>query len=212
MKSKGVCKLCEKTYTGQGMTRHLTACLEKEKANDKGKSRIFLLKAGDGPFWIYFEVNAKSELAEVDVFLRDLWLECCGHMSAFRIGNTDYMSHDDFLDLGEKGMDVPLEEVIKPGTKFRHEYDFGSTTELELECISERQGKKLKDIVILARNDIPELLCDECGKPATQICTECVWEGEGFLCESCAEDHECGEEMMLPVVNSPRMGVCGYTG
>ncbi len=34
----------------------------------------------------------------------------------------------------------------------------------------------------------------------------------GWLCDSCAEDHKCGEDMLLPVVNSPRTGVCGYTG
>jgi hypothetical protein len=32
------------------------------------------------------------------------------------------------------------------------------------------------------------------------------------LCQACAEDHECGEDMQLPVVNSPRVGVCGYAG
>jgi hypothetical protein len=28
----------------------------------------------------------------------------------------------------------------------------------------------------------------------------------------CVKDHECGEEMLLPMANSPRAGVCGYTG
>jgi hypothetical protein len=32
-----------------------------------------------------------------------------------------------------------------------------------------------------------------------------------FFCDSCAEKHE-HEEMLLPVVNSPRMGVCAYDG
>ena len=33
-----------------------------------------------------------------------------------------------------------------------------------------------------------------------------------FLCEVHTEKHDCGEEALLPVVNSPRMGMCGYTG
>jgi hypothetical protein len=35
-----------------------------------------------------------------------------------------------------------------------------------------------------------------------------------FYCGAHAEseEHECGEEALLPVVNSPRMGMCGYTG
>ena len=87
-----------------------------------------------------------------------------------------------------------------------------TTTELDLQCISERKGKARSNIEVAARNDMPDFLCDECGKPAKEICSECLWEGKGLLCESCAEDHECGEEMLLPVVNSPRMGECAYTG
>ena len=37
-------------------------------------------------------------------------------------------------------------------------------------------------------------------------------ECEDFVCDQCLESHECGEEMVLDVVNSPRMGVCGYVG
>ncbi len=33
-----------------------------------------------------------------------------------------------------------------------------------------------------------------------------------FLCEACIENYEHGDEMLLPVVNSPRMGVCGCCG
>jgi hypothetical protein len=37
-------------------------------------------------------------------------------------------------------------------------------------------------------------------------------ECEEFYCEKCLAENECEEEMALPVVNSPRMGVCGYAG
>src|SRR5471032_2915093 len=63
-------------------------------------------------------------------------------------------------------------------------------------------------VELLARNDAPQIVCDECGSLATaQICSECDSRGEGWLCEACAAKHECGEEMLLPVVNSPRAGV-----
>ena len=32
------------------------------------------------------------------------------------------------------------------------------------------------------------------------------------LCDEHAETHDCGGEYFLPVVKSPRVGVCGYTG
>ncbi len=108
-------------------------------------------------------------------------------------------------------MDIPLKDVIQPGLKFIYKYDFGSTTELNMKCISERSGE-LKEIRILAKNDPPEYLCDKCGKLAKHICVNCLWKDEGLLCDSCLEKHDCGEERILPVVNSPRMGVCAYTG
>jgi hypothetical protein len=60
---------------------------------------------------------------------------------------------------------------------------------------------------------------DELEKPLTCIknglgCwyTCMLYPDEGWLCDECAVGHECGEEMLLPVVNSPRVGVCGYVG
>ncbi|EMY76701.1 hypothetical protein LEP1GSC060_3255 [Leptospira weilii serovar Ranarum str. ICFT] len=36
------------------------------------------------------------------------------------------------------------------------------------------------------------------------------------MCESCIENHKCveeeGEDVLLPVVNSPRVGECAYAG
>jgi hypothetical protein len=62
----------------------------------------------------------------------------------------------------------------------------------------------------LARNVAPVILCDKCGKPATQVATEYYSDNYAF-CDKCARSSG-DSEMMLPVVNSPRMGVCGYTG
>ena len=38
---------------------------------------------------------ADATLADLDRFLRDIWLECCGHMSQFTIGKARYISHPD---------------------------------------------------------------------------------------------------------------------
>ena len=65
---------------------------------------------------------------------------------------------------------------------------------------------------VLARNDAPVLPCDVCGKEATHVCTRCIYDDQGWLCDACVAEHECGEEMLLPVVNSPRVGMCGYEG
>ena len=109
-------------------------------------------------------------------------------------------------------MEQEIRSRVKKGDVFHHIYDFGSSTELKLKVVGERQGYlDTNTVSLLARNLPPELLCD-CGRPAEHVCTQCRWDGQGWLCEKCAPKHECGEDYLLPVVNSPRMGVCGYAG
>lgn len=214
MKSEGKCKFCKNSFSGTAMTRHLESCKERTKTNENGEkqSRIFLIRANAAPFFVYFEADESLTLNKIDNFLRHLWLECCGHLSAFTIGDKQYTSRPD-PEFSDEDMNIKLEGVLRPSMEFIHEYDFGSTTLLNMKCISERQGELKKEIEIIARNNMPEFNCDKCGKPAKEICTECMWNDEEvLLCESCAKEHEHDEEMFLPVVNSPRMGVCGYTG
>ena len=207
------------------MTRHLESCeqrvaiqAEARSHQQAQKTRAFHLVV-EGyrlpMYWMHLEVSAGTTLATLDHFLRDTWLECCGHLSAFTIGGVRY-SVDAAIyewDMGSKNMQVPLDQVLHPGQTCSYEYDFGSTTELALKVISEREvPAKKKAIEILARNNLPLVSCDVCGKPATTTCTQCIYEDKGWLCDACAKDHECGEEMLWPMVNSPRAGVCGYTG
>ena len=208
------------------MTRHLESC-EQRAAIQTGagghqkvqKTRAFHLVV-EGyrlpMYWMYLEVPAGTTLATLDHFLRDTWLECCGHLSAFEIEGVRYYvdaGMDSYWDRDRKNMQVRLDEVLRPGQTCSYQYDFGSTTELTVKVISEQEVKmKERAIQILARNTLPIIPCDVCGKPATTICTQCIYEDEGCLCDACAKDHTCGEEMLLPMVNSPRAGVCGYTG
>ena len=105
-------------------------------------------------------------------------------------------------------MDVPVGKVLSPGMKFTHEYDFGSTTHLALRVVGEREGKASQQRVrLLSRNEPPQVLCERCKKkPAAWVD---VFEDYAWCCEKCIENTEEG---VLPVVNSPRVGVCGYTG
>lgn len=161
---------------------------------------------------MHLEVTASATLAALDRFLRDIWLECCGHLSAFEIGGVRYAIDagvDDEWHMGEKSMRVRLDKVLSPGQTCFYEYDYGTTTELRLKVISEREVEaKGKAIQVLARNTPPMILCEVCGKPAIRVCAQCIYDDRGWVCNACAKDHECGEEMLLPVVNSPRVGMC----
>jgi len=212
--STGQCTLCGGSFGKVAMTRHVIKC--KDAGPSAGTMvesfHIMVENAYSGPYWLLLAVPRKATLAQLDQFLRNIWLECCGHMSAFKIGQQRYAASP-MKEYGERTMNVALGEVLETGTVVHYEYDYGSTTELKLKVISDQESKKQRDPVqLLARNAAPEIKCAECSGPATQICVECSCSGNGWLCDTCSESHECGEEMLLPAVNSPRVGVCGYAG
>jgi hypothetical protein len=358
--STGQCNLCGSTLSKSGMTRHLQACLRRasvEKSpqeRSKKKARAFhIVTEGryEPDYWMHLMIPATATLEDLDMFLRQTWLECCGHLSAFSIEGKSYSSsaHQEggmyfdpdeeaeeelteeeiqeilsnpdtpaplkqmlqmsdeeveenpdkalevvrdalieilgaaaaeseeisragdsengnsgkiisldayrsapapgvlmealnqisqaapedvmrlleqvgppsqFIDAQEECMHFELGDVLEKGTGFHHEYDYGTTTELNLRVVSEGEAElpgRSSPIQVLARNDPPETLCQECGKPAVVVCSMCLWEGKGWLCKRCSRKHDCqgygpDEEMMLPVVNSPRVGKCGYDG
>ena len=204
------------------MARHLKSCKARAEENDKSAingatkgsaSRTILhlqVEGRDRPmYWMHIEIPANATLEDLDSFLRQIWLECCGHLSSFEIGGSTFISEK--IEPSDRSMKIALGKVIVPGMKFEHIYDFGTSTELSLKLVSEREGlAQGKAVSVLARNNPPDIKC-QCGKQATAVCCECTDEG-GWVCEECAEKHECGEDMLLPVVNSPRVGMCGYTG
>ena len=219
----GTCNLCGKSFSRASMTRHLKTCglpdpkapiaAAPAKLSPSQRFHLFVEARYAKTFWLHLTVPVEAPLDRVDAFLRQIWLECCGHLSAFTIAGKRYAS-DAMKDSGESGMKARLGRLLQPGMAFAYEYDYGSTTELNLKVVGLRDGgTKQGAVELLARNDAPQVACERCGgQPATQICTECVYKDQGWLCESCADNHECGAEMCLPVVNSPRAGVCGYTG
>jgi len=207
------------------MIRHTATC--KEQMQEIGKA-IEVKQCGyyilsitgkyDRDYWLIIECKENATLEDVDQFLRDIWLECCGHLSAFTIGGESYELSPDASGLWDmlptKTMKYKLKSVLEKGMKISYEYDFGSTTDLIITVSDYRVRPQKKDkITILARNNPIEFTCSECGKKmARSICPQCAYEGRGFLCEDCEDSHECGPEMLLPLCNSPRCGVCGYEG
>jgi hypothetical protein len=217
MKDEGLCRSCLKPFAGRSIGRHLTACQAKkqrdrEDAKGKKGTLVYHLKIwGYTPYWLHIEMQATAKLADLDKFLRRIWLECCGHLSEFTINGIRYSAADDGGDwwgIESKSLNVQLKQVLRVKDTFDYEYDFGSTTPLAGQVYAQREGFLKAKVRILARNTPPKFDCTGCSAEATQICVEC---GE-FYCDRCLPEHECGEDMTLPVVNSPRMGVCGYAG
>lgn len=328
--SKGICNFCKGEFEKSKMTQHLKYCkqriasMETTRAQEPEKTKLFHLVV-EGRYlpmyWMHLEMPADATLADLDDFLRATWLECCGHLSAFRIGKVSYLSQtqdmyyeivdpnstageesgeeedeeeadeEELEDLSpvevveqlleilsaefqnnladvplpeleaklseiltsrlgislppemqsqvsnlahylqlssslfadsyrEQDMGAELGEALKVGQKFFHEYDFGSTTELALRVVGEREGVVAEDedgdpiaVQVMARNEPPVIPCRVCGKPATKVAAGYYSVGDGALCDICAKsDRNEYEDSFLPIVNSPRVGVCGYTG
>ncbi|MDP2972561.1 MAG: hypothetical protein Q8P64_25645 [Deltaproteobacteria bacterium] len=174
---KGTCALCKSAFGKSAMTRHLQSCIEKSRIVEKfTKDSSYLLKffhlLVEGhhlpEYWMHLKVSSHARFEDLDNFLREIWLECCGHMSAFRIGREEVKKSK------------KLEYVLHPGMQLNYEYDFGSTTELMLKVVSEvKSNIKTGDLEILARNDPPQIKCSNCDNLATRICTECIYEDAG---------------------------------
>ena len=205
---KSTCRLCGSEFARRGITRHLQSCLGKHlNAKSKGKVQalihLHVQDAFNPDYFLYLLMAARAPLAVLDAYLRETWLECCGHLSAFSL--------ERYGEEIQKGASIG--DVFVSVGSLSYEYDFGSTTELTIRELGRFRGVLEQKIQLIARNSAPIIPCSECeANPAVTICTECIWEGAGYLCANCEKSHECDEEMRLPVVNSPRTGICSYAG
>lgn len=216
--STGTCAYCGKEMAKGGMTKHLTTCVQRQgviaKAESgKGESELLLhLRVQDAyrsEFWLDLEMRGTKTLKSLDEYLRSIWLECCGHMSQFSLKGSGLQA--------TIGKSRTISEAFQGARELEHIYDFGTSSETLVKLVDTRKGKPTttKAIALMARNNMPEDVCITCGKPATHLCMECLNEEQtwGTLCDAHTKTHphdEYGEP--IPLVNSPRLGMCGYDG
>lgn len=227
--TKGTCARCGHAGTRARLRQHLAQCREPVNESPAPTRRhvaggpALLIEVVGRPkaHWLFLGVAANATLTDVDAALRAIWLECCGHLSEFVVGRTRYTSEppDRAFAAFSSGprpqsMRVPAGDVFRPGAPVEHLYDFGSTTILDLSAVGPLPvALPSRTVVLLANNESPRFVCSSCQRPAVSVCLACDGPGgEGFFCETCGVAHACGEEMLRPVANSPRMGICGYTG
>jgi hypothetical protein len=213
--SRGKCVFCGREMTRGGLAKHLESCAARQEAvshadqNPGNEQTIYHLQVQDawaGDFWLHLEMRDSATLKTLDSYLRTIWLECCGHLSQF--------SFDSYGD-EQVGMSRKAGSVFRPGMELLHIYDFGTSSETKIKVVSARQGKPLTkhSIYLMARNEPPEVKCCKCGEPAAWLCMECEDEETGaalLLCGKHVKAHK--EHAILPFVNSPRTGMCGYEG
>jgi hypothetical protein len=199
------------------MPRHLAACPKRRAAIENAERRkdprqaLYHLRVRDarrGEFWLDLEVPGTASLATLDSYLRAIWLECCGHLSMFSVG-------------GWRGAEIPMKRsiaaVFRPGVELTHIYDFGTSSHTLIKLVRTREGRPTtnRPVALMARNLMPDVQCAQCEEPAAWLCMECMIEEDepGMLCDQHAKTHahhDYGEPIKR--VNSPRLGMCGYTG
>ncbi len=214
----GKCEFCKEIFDRKSMPAHLKSCkarrelLKKASAKSTKKEDYYMVSVEgfySPRYWLYVDIPQSAEIGYLDEFLRRIWLECCNHGSCFYT-RTNPRSRRMNIEID---MDDRIGDVLQYRQSFIHIYDFGSSTELKLKIVSKFEGPKRKEKVrLLARNLPPLIKCSVCGEPAKNICTECRHSENAILCKKCSKKHECGTCYYLPVINSPRMGVCGYDG
>lgn len=205
-KYEGQCKFCGRDFTKRMITKHLDDCQKRKRDENVNDLRLKISDPYTKNFWLVVEVNHQAKLKDLDSLIRDVWVECCGHLSQFG-------GYGDEIGKGRIIMDT-----LRLGDSTTYIYDFGSSTELVIETLGYShyplagRGK----VELVARNYLPLANCRKCGRPATMICSTCVdREGEMQVCDECAvkyhnEDRQDEEHYLLPLANSPRAGVCGY--
>ncbi len=205
----GACRICGKVFKKRGIKRHLKNCIKKLKGSKT--YYLFGIYSEIPLFWLYVAVREDAKLSDLDKFLRKIWLECCGHLSGFEFEKIRYMSHLEktllgFLPIEERTMDVKVSVAFKEEKSCEYVYDYGSSTILKIELINEFKANFDKKIYLLSRNELPEIVCDICKRKAEYLCIEgeFVW-----LCKK--HKKKCRERYALyKILNSPRIGTCGY--
>jgi len=214
---KGRCLVCGKRYWFAGMSRHVLSCIGEvgDVGEDRECKSYVISVKGVGitgiTYWMIVEVGAGARLSDLDKFLREKWVECCWHLSRFRICGASFYSEEiTARDLDGETMDHSLREVIREGIIFHYDYDFGTTT-LQLKVLA-CSIRAVKAIRVLAVNEEPEFICSTCNRRATLLCNLCIsLKGEPlYLCDVCSPKHKIHEDYLYVLANSPRVGLCGY--
>lgn len=198
------------------MTKHQASCPVRRILVEKPREVFRLRVSGGGPYWLDIEAAASATLDDIDAFLRDIWLECCGHLSLFTIGPEPAWRDDGWNPLAapkKKDQQPPLSKLLEVGQKFGYTYDMGSSTYLELTVQAKETSYAYDEpVILLARNLPPLYLCCKCDAPAKWIHSWEYDEETGIPLMYCGRHGKSTRDEQLPLVNSPRTGICAYEG
>lgn len=223
---KGKCYFCGREVTSGGGANHIKNCKnrlgiieENKKIEGRYVEKMILLIKDKyiKDFWMYISIEKNAKLKDLDKFIRDVWVECCGHLSCFKIKDKIYGENriaDDIWNDYNGDLNMRIKNLVQIKNIFEYEYDFGSTTYITIKVIDEFSDIKTKNnIEILARNNEPIVKCNDCGEKAKYE-FEDGYEGiSKCLCDECIKNYDQSEDNYIEEIecaNSPRFGICDY--
>lgn len=209
-----LCKICNQKFTERGLKKHIIKCIPTTIYNGiymrlYGEKKI---KVNDETiikkYWVYIVVPLDYTLHKLDSVIRNIWVECCNHLSEFIVSKDNkiniyiYSNHEqEDKDINQQ---INLLDVIKNKELVYH-YDFDNTTKINIEILDIITNKKNNEnILLINRNNEVDINCSNCNNSSNKICSIC----NKINC--CYNSCMCDNKTLLPLLNSPRMGTCCY--
>ncbi len=184
-------------------------------------------------------VRRDANLREQDQFLPAVWLECCGHLSHFTVNGVEYSvmlpmpgENRDFEPESEREANWrhkgrSINAAVPPLTTFHHEFDYGSTAELELEYVAVfgELIQKVSPMQPWPGTNLRKGACAADDRRTGKLAPQCndyeysdeeLYVDQGMLCEAdldpitFCEDCAPVEGDFIPLANSPWFGVNCY--
>ena len=203
--SKINCKFCNKKFGIKAINDHLSVCIQNF-VDDKSGYLIEFISTNyitNKTYQMFVIFGTKCKFSHIDTFLRNIWCECCGHMSTL----------DVFEEVNKnKTQSVKFNTLISKyenAKQFIYSYDMGSTTDIYFRIIKKLEGtNKNTDIELLYRNEPFKVKCHnykKCKEYATNIYYDELY------CNDCKNNiDEEEQELILKLSNSPRTGICAF--
>ena len=179
IKFDGICCRCGSKISKKknSILKHVNDCRKTEAKEKRNDLILFIEGKHAKRYWLVIKISKDSSLKKLDGFIRDAWVECCGHLSEF------------FELHGRISMCHKIGDVFKDYEKIEYVYDFGSSTELVISCIGEIKSEDDGDIKLMLRNEMPEFACAKCKKTAALECPYCM-DDDRYYCKKCCKTHK----------------------
>ena len=203
--SKINCKFCNKKFGKKAFDTHLSECISNSQNNKSGYLIEFMSQSEitNKDYSIFAIFGTKCKFSHIDNFLKRIWCECCGHMSTLDVYES---INDDELIQKEIKFDILISKY-ELAYQFTYEYDMGTTTTIYFRIVKKLDGNDNNlNIDLVYQNEPFKLKCKfKCKKEALY-----TYEYD-IICEECKNNVD-EPECVLHIVNSPRVGMCGYEG